>query len=147
MIKRMLDLDKPVLAVCRGIQILNIAMDGDMYQDIYTQIDRSLLQHSQNAPLGHGSHFVEVTADSLLHRLTGMDTLRVNSRHHQANRRVKAPLKTSGLASDMIIEAVESEAHRFVLGLQWHPENMLTSGDEASRQIYNGFIEACKSQS
>ncbi|WP_217589618.1 gamma-glutamyl-gamma-aminobutyrate hydrolase family protein [Lentibacillus saliphilus] len=142
-VNKMLEVDKPILAVCRGIQILNIAMGGDMYQDIYTQVDRDLLQHSQNAPLGHGSHFVDVSPGSLLHQLTGRDRVRVNSRHHQANRSVKQPLKTSGTASDLIIEAVESETHRFVLGVQWHPENMLANGDEPSERIYRGFINAC----
>src|SRR5699024_2605137 len=80
LMKRLLELGKPILAVCRGCQILNIVAGGDMYQDIYGQIqDRDLLQHQQKAPKEHGSHFVHVTKGSLLHQLTGMDVLRVNS--------------------------------------------------------------------
>ncbi|HLQ71445.1 MAG TPA: gamma-glutamyl-gamma-aminobutyrate hydrolase family protein [Bacillota bacterium] len=144
LMKRLLELGKPILAVCRGCQILNIVAGGDMYQDIYGQIqDRDLLQHQQKAPKEHGSHFVHVTKGSLLHQLTGMDVLRVNSRHHQANRKVVEPFLISGKASDGIVEAIESQAHPFALGLQWHPENMLTANDIASEKIFNGFIQAC----
>ena len=144
LIKKMMLLDKPVLGVCRGIQILNIAAGGDMYQDMYSQTDNALLQHAQKAPKAHGSHFVEVEADSLLYRLTKTSKLRVNSRHHQANRSVKEPIRVSGKASDGVIEAIESSSHRFVLGLQWHPENMLPAGDAASYSIFQGFIDACR---
>ncbi|WP_047981786.1 gamma-glutamyl-gamma-aminobutyrate hydrolase family protein [Ornithinibacillus contaminans] len=143
LMKRLLEMDKPILGVCRGCQTLNIATGGDMYQDIYSQIDAALLQHRQNAPKEHGSHYVNVTKDSLLHRLTGKARLRVNSRHHQANRNVVSPMQISGLANDDVIEAIESTAHRFVLGVQWHPESMLVADDEASFGIYNGFIAAC----
>lgn len=144
LMKRFLELDKPVLAVCRGSQILNIAAGGDMYQDIYSQIQEAdLLQHQQKAPKEHGSHFVHVPENSLLHQLTDMDVLRVNSRHHQANRTVAEPFSISGKASDGIVEAIESKQHAFALGLQWHPENMLTASDTASKKIYTGFISAC----
>lgn len=144
LIQKLLEHDKPILAVCRGCQILNIAAGGDMFQDIYAQLDENLLQHQQKAPKAHGSHFVDVLDGSLLHQLTGKEKLRVNSRHHQANRKVLGSLEISAKASDGIIEAIESKEKQFVLGLQWHPENMLASGDEASRLIYQGFIEACK---
>lgn len=140
LMKRLLEMGKPVLGVCRGCQILNIAVGGDMYQDIYTQIDRDLLQHSQKAPSGHASHFVEVVKGSLLYELTGTDRLKVNSRHHQANRSVPDHFQISGKASDGVIEAIESKAHEFALGLQWHPENMLAVGDETSLKIFQGFI-------
>lgn len=145
LIKETLEANKPILAVCRGCQILNIAIGGDMYQDIYSQIDHTLLQHQQNAPTGHGSHFVQIQNDSLLQKLSKTDKIKVNSRHHQANRRVPKPLVISGRSNDGIIEAVESEEHNFVLGLQWHPENMLAEqNDEVSTKIFTGFIEACK---
>lgn len=144
LINKMLDLKKPILGVCRGCQILNIAVGGDMYQDIYAQIDDKLLQHSQHAPKNHGSHEVNVLNGSLLYRLTGKTKLRVNSRHHQANRTVVDTFQTSGRANDGIIEAIESKEHSFVLGLQWHPENMIN--DQPSRKIFEGFIKACSHQ-
>ncbi|WP_339229414.1 gamma-glutamyl-gamma-aminobutyrate hydrolase family protein [Oceanobacillus sp. FSL K6-2867] len=146
LIQKMLDKKKPILGVCRGSQILNIAAGGDMYQDIYSQIDKQLLQHSQEAPFDYGSHFVDVEKDSLLHKLTGEDKLRVNSYHHQANRMVTEEFQVSGTASDGVIEAIESKIHPFALGLQWHPEGMAEVNDEASLKIYAGFITACISK-
>ena len=142
LIQKMLEMKKPILGVCRGSQILNIAAGGDMYQDIYSQIDKQLLQHSQKTPFDYGSHFVYVKKDSLLHNLTGEDKLRVNSYHHQANRKVPKEFQISGTASDGVIEAIESKTHPFVLGLQWHPEGMTEVNDEASLKIYAGFIKA-----
>lgn len=145
LMKQMLKVNKPILAVCRGCQILNIAVGGDMYQDIYKQIDRPLIQHQQNAPAGHGSHFVQVEKSSLLYRLAEKEQIKVNSRHHQANRHVPEPFLISGRSSDGIIEAIESKEHDFVLGLQWHPENMLVDqNDETALKIFTGFITACK---
>lgn len=143
LIQRMLELDKPILAVCRGTQILNIAAGGDMYQDIYTQKKGELLQHQQLAPNSHGSHFVDVPEGSLLHKLAGAGRFKVNSRHHQANRRVPESFLVSGTASDGVVEAIESKDHSFVLGLQWHPENMAEAADPASLKIFEGFVEAC----
>ncbi len=143
-IKEMLEKEKPILGVCRGSQILNVAAGGDMYQDINTQINTELLQHSQKAPFDYRSHFVDVAEGSLLHRLTGKHKLRVNSFHHQANRSVHEGFRISGTASDGIIEAIESEIHPFVLGLQWHPEALIHEEDDPSLQIYQGFIKACQ---
>lgn len=144
LIKKLLERDKPILGVCRGSQTLNIALGGDMYQDIYHQKDGQLLQHQQQAPKQHGSHFVEVVGGSLLNRLTGKARLKVNSRHHQANREVVPPLQICATAADGVIEAIESIEHTFVLAVQWHPENLLVAGDEASSAIFRGFIDACK---
>lgn len=143
LIRKVLELGKPILAVCRGAQILNIAVGGDMYQDINTQMEGQLLQHKQQAPKAHGSHFVHIPEGSLLHRLTGSVKMKVNSRHHQANRRVPDSYLVCGTASDGVIEAIESKSHGFVLGVQWHPENMAAAGDEAAIGIFKGFIEAC----
>ncbi|MBY7142652.1 gamma-glutamyl-gamma-aminobutyrate hydrolase family protein [Virgibacillus sp. NKC19-3] len=144
LMNKFLEMDKPILGVCRGAQTLNIAAGGDMYQDIYTQINQVLLQHSQKAPLDHGSHFIYVQKGSLLHQLTGSEKFRVNSLHHQANRDVSDYFEISAKANDGIVEAVESKEHSFALGLQWHPESMAASGDIISLQIYERFIAACK---
>ncbi|EIM07508.1 hypothetical protein A1A1_04842 [Planococcus antarcticus DSM 14505] len=144
--KKVLALKKPILGVCRGAQILNIAVGGDMYQDITTQVKGDLLQHQQRAPKFHGSHFLDVTEGSLLHRLTRQRRLKVNSRHHQANRHVPAPFIVSGVSSDGIVEAIESTQHQFALGVQWHPENMARAEDSASIGIFSGFIAACREE-
>lgn len=141
LIKKLLELGKPILGVCRGCQILNIAAGGDMYQDIYAQADTELLQHTQKAPMEHGSHFVKVLKGSLLYQLTGSEKIRINSWHHQANRNVPNSFQISGKANDGIIEAIESKNHPFVLGLQWHPEAMM---DGISLGIYQNFIKAAE---
>ncbi|WP_067725178.1 gamma-glutamyl-gamma-aminobutyrate hydrolase family protein [Oceanobacillus damuensis] len=147
LMKKMLEKNKPILGVCRGSQVLNIAAGGDMYQDIYSQINADLLQHSQKAPFDYCSHFVEVQEGSLLHRLTERDKFRINSFHHQANRSVPEDFQISGKASDGIIEAIESKSHSFVLGLQWHPEALIHDESDPSLKIYQGFIEACRKPS
>ncbi len=146
MIKEFLIRDKPILAICRGCQILNIAVGGDMFQDIYSQINKDLLQHTQLAPMTHGSHYVHVKDGSLLHQITDMLKFKVNSYHHQANRKVAANFQLSATASDGIIEAIESKVHSFVLGLQWHPEGMLPNGDNDNyaHVIFESFLQACK---
>jgi len=143
-IRKLLELDKPILGVCRGAQVLNIAVGGDMYQDIGAQVDHELLQHKQLAPKTHGSHFIDVPKGTLLNRITGLERFKVNSRHHQANRNVPSPLRVSGIASDGIIEAIESEAHSFVIAVQWHPESMAVGGDEPSLKMFEAFVEASR---
>lgn len=143
MIEKMLVCNKPILAICRGIQILNIAVGGDMYQDIYSQIDERLLQHSQNAVRTHMSHYVTATENSLLAEIAGQSTFKVNSFHHQAVRHVPKPLVVSGVASDGIIEAIESVEHAFVLGVQWHPEPLAISGEISAKRIFSRFVESC----
>lgn len=141
--KKILSMDKPILGICRGSQILNLAAGGDMYQDIYAQKNEEILQHTQKSPRDHGSHFVKVRKASLLHRLTHQEKIKVNSFHHQANRSVSEEFQISGVASDGVIEAIESKNHSFVLGVQWHPESMK---DEVSTNIYKNFIAACNHQ-
>lgn len=142
--KKMLVKDKPVLGVCKGAQIINLASGGDMYQDIHAQIDDSLLQHNQKAPNYVALHEVELMKGSLIYQVVGRGKIRVNSFHHQANRQVDDAFVISGRAKDGVVEVVESKVHRFVLGVQWHPEMMAAVGDDFSNKIFEGFISACK---
>lgn len=144
LIQKMLELNKPILGICRGAQIMSIAMGGDMYQDIYSQKDAPLLQHDQQAPNWHGSHFVQVTEGSLLRKIVGVDKIKVNSYHHQALRNMPEGFIVSGVASDGVIESFESTNHAFVMGVQWHPESLIAKGDASSFAIFEAFINACK---
>lgn len=144
LIQKMLKLNKPILGICRGAQIMSIAMGGDMYQDIYSQRDGSLLQHDQLAPNWHGSHFVEVTEGSLLRKIVGVDKFKVNSYHHQALRNMPDGFIVSGVASDGVIESFESTKHTFVMGVQWHPESLISKNDTSSLAIFEAFINECK---
>jgi len=146
LMKKLMELKKPILGVCRGSQTLNIASGGDMYQDIYAQADQTLLQHKQKAPVEHMSHYVYVEKESLLHRITGQEKFKINSYHHQANRDVSSDFRISGKASDGIVEAIESKELPFVLGLQWHPEATTAIDDQPSVKIYEEFIKACAAE-
>lgn len=146
-IQKMIELNKPILGICRGSQILNIAVGGDMYQDIYSQHEKSLLQHTQLAVRSHASHFVQVNDGTILRNIVQREKLKVNSFHHQAVRRMPKDFQVSALASDGVIEAFESKIHHFVMGVQWHPENMVTNMDSSSAAIFRAFTQACVSKS
>jgi putative glutamine amidotransferase len=143
LVQTMLAKNKPILGLCRGCQILNIAAGGTMYQDIYSQIDHGLLQHSQNAPRDHATHYVFIEEGSLLRKITRHEKMAVNSYHHQALKQPAKGFVFSAKASDGVVEAVESQNHRFVLGVQWHPENMHRK-DPISRGLFAAFIKACE---
>lgn len=141
LVKEMLKLNKPVLGICRGLQIINIALGGNMYQDIYSQRDVPLLQHAQKAHRYHQSHLVQVEKGSLLESITKSEQIKVNSYHHQAVKDVPLPLIVSGVASDGTIEAIESTKHAFVLGVQWHPEALADNKETVSLDIFEKFLE------
>ena len=144
LMKEFLALNKPILGICRGMQIINVALDGNIYQDIYGQKTGILLQHKQKAPTSHQSHLVQVEKGSLLESIAKIPEIKVNSFHHQAVKKVPKPLQVSGVASDGIIEAIESPAHAFVLGVQWHPEALAQNRDAVSLRMFDAFIEKCK---
>lgn len=144
LVKEALALNIPFFGVCRGSQALNVALGGNMFQDIYAQNDRELLQHQQKSMAAYTSHTVQVESETLLYQLTGKTRLHVNSRHHQANRYLGENLQVSATAGDGIIEAIEGTTDTFVLGVQWHPESLLSKDDEDSLKIYEGFIEASR---
>jgi putative glutamine amidotransferase len=142
-IPKMLVANKPILGICRGIQILAIATGGDMYQDVYSQIpDRTLLQHQQQAPRSYASHFVTVTDQSLLQKIVGATKFKVNSFHHQTVRNPGKGFLVTAVSSDGLVEAIESTEHRFAVGVQWHPECLLEKDDTISQKIFGAFVKA-----
>ncbi|NVY96653.1 gamma-glutamyl-gamma-aminobutyrate hydrolase family protein [Lactobacillus sp. DCY120] len=123
LIKATLAAGKPILAICRGLQILNVTLGGSLYQDLATQGPAEQLQHAQTAPGQYPTHHIQIKAGSTLEQLMGSSAY-VNSRHHQAVRQLAPGLKVVAQASDGIVEAVEDQAQQQILALQWHPENM-----------------------
>src|SRR6188768_2130993 len=113
--------DLPLLGICGGMQALNVAFGGSLYQDIGAQQSQPL-QHRQSASATQLSHAVKIVPKSLLHRVVKTGRLRVNSSHHQSVKEVAPSLTASAVAPDGIIEAIESPSQRFLLGVQWHPE-------------------------
>ncbi|QZT33498.1 gamma-glutamyl-gamma-aminobutyrate hydrolase family protein [Caldalkalibacillus thermarum TA2.A1] len=142
LIRLFLEQNKPVLAICRGCQILNVAAGGDMYQDIGAQHKQKILQHTQLAPRAHASHYVQIEQNSLLFSIIGKERIKVNSFHHQAIRRPAPGFEVSGWASDGVIEAFESKCHRFILGIQWHPECMAVQGVQDALKLFRAFVHA-----
>lgn len=134
--------DKPVLGVCRGEQIINVALGGTVYQDIPTDCPTARLAHRQKMPARYGAHSVTIRRDTKLYSILGTESADVNSLHHQAVDQVAPELAVAALAPDGIIEAVESKTHPFYIGVQWHPE-VLAATDAASQAIFRGFVQAC----
>lgn len=143
-VKAILASNKPLFGICRGMQVLNVALGGGVYQDIYAQQKNTTIQHSQKAATYHASHYVRFTKGGLLEKIIGEEIIKVNSFHHQAVSDVKAPLQVSGKANDGTIEAIESTEHPFVVGLQWHPEALIEKDDVASLKLFEAFIEKSK---
>ena len=136
-----LEMDMPILAICRGHQVLSTALGGNMYQDVAEQFSPALKHPQYDIPRDK-VHSVRVEKDSLLYRITGLEEFEVNSRHHQA---VKVPgkgLKINAHASDGLIEGVELPGKKFVLGIQWHPEALSDRYPEA-QELFNAFVRAC----
>lgn len=141
--RRMLKTGKPILGICRGLQVLNVAVGGTLYQDLYKQNDSPILQHIQKAPNTHCSHYVQLDKGSLLESIAGSERIQVNSYHHQSLKEVPSDFKVTGVASDGIVEAIESTDEQFVLGVQWHPEALSAAGDAVSLRIFERFISEC----
>jgi len=137
---------KPLLAICRGHQILNVALGGTLYVDIPAQAP-SGINHSQLEHKDRVVHEVRLEGDSLLAKATGGTTLQVNSSHHQAVQKIAAPLRATGHAPDGIIEVLELRPEDaglmpYLLGVQFHPER-LTRGRPEFNELFRGFVQAC----
>jgi putative glutamine amidotransferase len=138
--RRALDANLPLLAICRGSQVLNVAAGGTLIQDIPTEITTEV-EHRLEAPKDGIAHVVRLAPGSLLGRALGdADTCPVNSRHHQSVGQVARQLVTSATAPDGVVEAIESPKARFCVGVQWHPENFWRTGE--FKPLFDAFIEA-----
>lgn len=130
--------DKAVFGICRGIQLLNTALGGTLYQDIPTQFP-STVNHRQSAPYHQPIHDVSLKEGSPMEVLLGQNAIRVNSCHHQGIRRLSPQLEIMGTAPDGLVEAVCMPDRRFVWAVQWHPE-FAYKADETSRQLFRAFV-------
>ena len=138
----------PVLGVCRGVQVMNAALGGTLWQDLPSQYRTAdgcaPLCHRQTAPGHYPSHGVIITTDSRLHRIIPVAQHRVNSFHHQAVAQVADDLRVCAVSEDGVIEAVEHPSHPFFVGVQWHPER--TRGCDAhSAALFAALVDAAKS--
>ena len=140
--KRIFDTGKPILAICRGAQVVNVALGGTLYQDIPTEIVTDI-PHRQSEPKFSPSHSVSVIADTPLFELIGKEKMAANSFHHQAIKALGDGLCVMALADDTIIEAVYYTGDRFIRAYQWHPERLFNT-DADNALIFKEFIDECE---
>ena len=137
---------KPVLGVCRGMQLINVAAGGSLYQDLAEQLPGSLKHdyfpfRGQSYTRDYLAHDVEVDAGSRLAQVLGAGRLKVNSMHHQGVRALGDGLRASAVAPDGLVEALEGTGSAYLLAVQWHPE-ALTDNDPRTRGLFTDFISA-----
>jgi putative glutamine amidotransferase len=132
----------PILAICFGMQILNVARGGTLFQDIESQIE-NCLKHEQGKPIRRNSHSLEVKGKNILSRLITKADVKVNTSHHQAIKSIGNNLIANAWAKDGVIECIEDRREdRFVLGVQWHPE-LSWKFDNLSKNIFRTFVSQC----
>ncbi|MBL8707035.1 MAG: gamma-glutamyl-gamma-aminobutyrate hydrolase family protein [Rhodospirillales bacterium] len=135
-----LERNKPVLGICGGQQLLHVVLGGKLIQHIPDEI-AGALAHEQPNPRDQAGHAVEIVPGTMLHRIVGAERLEVNSAHHQAAKDAPQGVVINARAPDGVIEGMESAKYRFCLGVQWHPEFAISSGDE---RIFAAFIDATR---
>lgn len=138
----------PLLAICRGMQVLNVAMGGTLFQDIPSQITGAL-EHAVPQPRAHIAHEVWVSEGSVLAALLADhmedgETCHVNSRHHQSVRNAAAGFEITATAPDGVIEAMERPGGAFCVAVQWHPENFWRTGE--FRDLFEGLVKAASAR-
>ena len=134
--------EKPILGICRGCQLINVALGGTLYQDIPTAFDTEVV-HRQTEAHHVLTHEVVVVPDTPLHAATGKENFWVNTFHHQSVERTGKGLAVMATAPCGIVEAVYAPARRFLWGVQWHPERTYAV-DENSRVIFSMLVSASR---
>ncbi len=137
-----------MFGICRGLQMLNVALGGSLIQDLHSSVSTTL-EHSKPTPLCSIAHEVWITRGSAVARLmpdklAEADSCDVNSRHHQAINRLAEGFEVSATAPDGVIEAIEHRTFPFCVAVQWHPENFWRTGD--FRELFEGFVEAARNR-
>lgn len=130
----------PMFGICRGIQVINIALGGNIYQDLAAQSPTPVLQHYQRAVLDQGTHHVTVDSDSKLATILETTKILVNSHHHEAVKEIAESLKVTATSSDGVIEGIESVDDDLVMAVQWHPETMYKSDAKMAR-LFKDFMD------
>ncbi len=136
--------DRPLFGICRGHQVMNVAFGGTLIQDIPSEVETDLPHETPNTlPRNTIRHEVEINPDSHLAAILGTAHVAVNSLHHQSVKRTAPGILITGYSPDGVIEALEAPDKRYVLSVQWHPED-LYNGDEAMKRLFASFVEAAR---
>ena len=144
LLREVMRLDKPVLGICRGIQLINVALGGSLYQDIPAQMQGLPVAHNQQPPFAMPVHSVAVEPGTPLAAITGETRLMVNSMHHQAIREIAPALRCAARSADGLAESVFLPGKPFFLAVQWHPE-YLWRAYQVHQKIFQEFVDAAKS--
>ncbi len=134
--------DVPTLGICGGMQSINVALGGTLYQDIAAQLKTSI-NHLPSHSATKTSHSVQIAPGSLLRRIAGKARMDVNSSHHQSIKNVAPNLAQTAVAPDGVIEAIEAPGRAFILGVQWHPE-FLYERDPVERRLFTALVRAAR---
>lgn len=142
LIRHAMQQKRPLLAICRGLQVVNVALGGTLWEDVSSHMPGAM-QHDlyEQAARDYLAHEVSIQPGSLLQKILGTKTIRVNSMHHQGIRTLASELSVSAVAPDNLIEAVEIPGHPFAIGVQWHPENLLEA-EPRMGLLFRKFVEA-----
>lgn len=142
MFEKILSAKKPILGICRGVQLINVSLGGTLYQDIPTEYETALV-HRQTTPATAPSHDILIRENTPLAALLGKTRITGNSFHHQAIKTLGKSLSVTATAEDGTIEAVTYEGDSYLRGYQWHPER-LCAFDGDNFRLFEEFIEECK---
>ena len=133
----------PILGICRGCQLLNVAAGGTIVQDIPAEYGKDkVIKHAQVAPRWYATHTVQFNTGSRLAQIFGSEELVINSYHHQSVKEPAAGFQATAFAKDGIIEGIEKDNHRFTIGVQWHPEQMFQRNPVFTK-LFKSFVDAC----
>ncbi len=141
LLKKAIEKKMPLLGICRGLQLMNGALGGTLYQDLPNEKPGSV-EHHMTAPYDRGAHEVEVLPGTLLAGIIGAGTKRVNSYHHQAIKDLSPMAQCMAVSEDGLAEAISIKNQPFMIGLQWHPEFSYEK-DPDSKKIVQAFVDAC----
>ncbi|HET9426712.1 MAG TPA: gamma-glutamyl-gamma-aminobutyrate hydrolase family protein [Gemmatimonadaceae bacterium] len=134
----------PTLAICRGVQVLNVALGGTLVQDIPSEVSKTI-QHQAKGERGQRVHDVAINPGSRLGQIVGSAAIRTNSFHHQSVERVAPGLEITATSSDGVIEAVEcADRAWWAVGVQWHPEELTKTPEDWDRRLFSAFAESVK---
>lgn len=132
----------PILAICRGSQLLNVAAGGSLYQDLSLRKEETYHHALLSAPKHHPVHTASIVPGSILHGVFQQESIKINSYHHQAVDRLASGFTATMHTDDGVIEAFEMNSNRYVMGIQWHPE-MMTQNNPIYLSVFKDFVKHC----